>query len=506
MIRSCGALRFVLPVAIALNGCTAGSTGAPAISQVNPDNPNYSKLQFAVGTANIYGVQSSGGTLGLNVVSTLRQPDGASAVGVDTPIITPPAPLPFAGTPIAPAAGLADPYTTVYTANNPTFVYSEEPSLQETSGATLLDITGTPQTVHPGTPVCDTVSPTPPAGFTTCPTGITPPVEPDTTTFGQSGGVFAMGLAPYNVVDTTQQSYSYAPYAQPFYEQDSSRLFEPWGGPPAFDPNGDGMGWRDGLAPAGIDSFGDPYFLGIGEGITTFESVTPLPGAYQLAVQIGTVGNNGTTHVATISASATLASVLQMLPDITTPTVTPDANGDGGASVVVVLPAGVTEAFVQIVDFGPGSGPGVSSDLPANCQGPKGTSFAPVYYTIEVTASGTYQLPATSGPNINATGGNKLLTPTPSICTAAQNTAALGTATSADDFTVQIIGFDYPDYEAVQSLMLKTVPQAPTITGPNGQSDITISAPLEYVASGTGYNAPTPLGKARRVPERLLRR
>src|ERR1700687_1602181 len=122
--------------AAALTACTVGQTTAPGISSVNPGDPNYSKLQFAVGTANIYGV------LGLNVVSTLRQPHGPSAIGVSTPTIT--GPFTFAAPP-APANGaLADPYTTLFPNVS---LGITGPSLPETSGAAPT-ITGTPQSVH----------------------------------------------------------------------------------------------------------------------------------------------------------------------------------------------------------------------------------------------------------------------------------------------------------------------------------------------------------------------
>ena len=87
---------------------------------------------------------------------------------------------------------------------------------------------------------------------------------------------------------------------------------------------------------------------------------------------------------------------------------------------------------MQIVDYGPNAGPNpvyppaangtIATTL--NCQGPKGTQFAPVYYTVHVTASGSYALGALHGPNTNVTGGMNNLTPSPSICTAAQNVAA----------------------------------------------------------------------------------
>src|SRR5579885_93813 len=263
-----------------LAACGANSGGVP-ITSVNPTSPSYAKLQFAVGTANIYGTAT-----GLNVVSTLRQPAGESAIGVSTPSIT--GPFSFSGAAAAPANGtLSDPYTTIPNSG---------PSLPETTASTP-SITGTQQTIHPGTPFCDGTG-TLPAGFTPCPSGF----SPDATTFGQSGGVFAMGLAPYNAVAEQGQAYAYAPYVEPLYDNGTAHpLFLPWGGPPAFDPDGNGMGTRDGLVPLGGDSFGNPYFLGVAEGITAFEGVAAGSGTYTLNVSVATVGNGGAVTVNTIA-------------------------------------------------------------------------------------------------------------------------------------------------------------------------------------------------------------
>ena len=464
--------------------CTAGGAPGPSISSVNVGDPNYSHLQLAVGTANLYGTVT-----GLNVVSTLRQPNGRSAVGVDTPTLTGPFTFSAAATP-APASGQSDPYTTVFPQLSPTIAPAIiGPSLPETTAASVA-ITGTPQTVHPGTPYCDSTGSVPNLDFSVCPNGI----SPNASTFGESGGAFAMGLAPYNTVAAQGQSYSYAPYPQPMYENNHPQ-FIPWGGPPAFDPDGNGMGTRDGLVPLGFDSFGFPFWLGVGEGVTAFENVTPAVGTYQLSISIGIIGNGGPSFV-TISKSAMLSS-LSLLPTVTAPTVLPDANGDGGATFTATVPAPVTEALVQIVDFGPGGDPtNTSGPGPSNCQGPKGTAFAPVYYTVKITASGTYNLPPTDGPNTNLNGGSQNLTPSPSICTAAQNNAS-GNTNAYDTFTVQMIGFDYPDYEAAFSLTQQNTPQAPTITGPNGQSDITVSSMVEEVCSSSSSCTSTPLLRIR---------
>lgn len=467
------ALLSILSI-VTLAACSAGAVGGPAITSVNPASPSYDSLQFAVGTANLYD-----GTLGLNVVSTFRQTNGTSATGVNTPTIT----GPFSFTASAASGGGPDPYSSVLNGG---------PSLSETTRPAAA-ITGTPQTVAPGTPNCDGTGALP-SGFIACQGTI----APNTTTFGQSGGVFAMGIAPYNHQGFSGQAWSYQPYPQPFYS--STHLpFIPWGGPPAFDPDGTGLGERDGVGSInpGLDNFGDPYFLGVGEGITVFDGLSPAAGTYTLSVAIATIGNGGAISTSTVAKSATLGS-LAVLPTISAAVLTPDANGDGGASFTATLPAGVTEAYLQIADYGPNGGPNEASPAtnPPNCQGPRGTSFAPVYYTVHITASGPYNLPPTIGPNSATTGGVSNVVPSPSLCTAAQNTAANGgTATAADDFVVQMFGFDYPIYQAALGLTQKSTPEDPAITGPNGQADITISVPMEQDAGGS----PVPVARHRHV-------
>jgi hypothetical protein len=464
---------------LVLAGCGGSATSAPPVSTVNPTSPNYSSLQFSVGTANMYGV-----TTGLNVVSTFRQTNGASATGVNTPTLSGPITinaLPQPGFGEA-NSGFPDPYVTVF---------SGGPSLREFGTGSVA---GTPQSVAQGTPVCDAVG-TVPSGFQSCPAGL----SPNTSTFGESGGVFAMGLAPYNAVPSTGQAYSYQPYPQPLYGQQdttSSYLFIPWGGPPAFDPDGTGLGERDGAGSInGIDSFGDPYFLGVGEGITAFDGVAPSSGSYTLAVGVSTVGNGGAVSTSTLTKTATL-NAATVLPAITSPVFTPDDNGGGSFSFT--LPGGATEAEVQIVDYGPNGGPGESSPTsnPLNCQGARGTQFAPVYYTIVVTAGTTsYTLPDTIGPNTATSGGKSNIVPSPSICTGTQNsTATSGSATAGDDVVIQAIAFDYPAYEAAHSLVSKFT-ENPTIVGSAGQSDLTISQAEEQNNGGTA--APVALHRVR---------
>ena len=90
--------RCYLPVAAALllTACSSGAVGQePVIAAVNPSSTD--KLQFAVGVATINETSTSQVVLGLNTVETLRQPDGLSAVLLDTPYIT--GPPKFSGQP-----------------------------------------------------------------------------------------------------------------------------------------------------------------------------------------------------------------------------------------------------------------------------------------------------------------------------------------------------------------------------------------------------------------------
>jgi hypothetical protein len=214
---------------------------------------------------------------------------------------------------------------------------------------------------------------------------------------------------------------------------------------------------RDGLFNLGAGVLGIPL------GVTTFAGVGARTGSYTLSLTIPT----GPTSSGVVTTTATLASTAK-LGTITAPALALDANG-GGSFTITALPAGVTEELVQIVDDGPGG------SATGSCQGAIGAAegAGPVYYTILVKAPGTYTLPDTIGPNTTITSGATTITPSPSICTAAQNTAANGAATPADAYTVQAIGADYPLYE---SLYPNSKSETPTIAGAGGQSDITISA------------------------------
>jgi hypothetical protein len=391
------------------------SLAACSGSGTNPANPTRqpiqaSILQFSVGTANLYGTGS-----GLNVVVTYRQPSdglhpGDSAVAVSSPTLT-------VGSGLPGSAGAPDGFfSTIASGPAPTEL-----------GTHNLTSTGQAQS--------------------------TP------TTFGRSGGAFALGIEPFNYNEGGEPD-NIVPYAVPLYDPNPSsdtNSFIPWGGPPAFDPGGDGQGTRDGKSFPTIGS-GAQVTLGISEGLDVFDQIAPVVGPYTLGIAVP-----ADTGTVTTTKTAALGSV-GLLPTLTAPIATLDGNG--GASFTVKLAAGVTEGYIQVVDLGPlsasGSGLSCHHNGPAS-QFPNATDL-PVYYTMVVRPG---HLGGTIGDASGPLG-------TPSICTAAQNTTANGgTATPGDTFQVTLLGFDYPLYEATP--FINNAPQ-PAINGGAGQSDVTISA------------------------------
>lgn len=375
----------------AIAGCAGNAASPPeAVTVVSPST---AKAQLAVGTANLFGTIT-----GMNVVATMRTPSGSSVL-LSTPTLTGPFVLPATpGTKTSTGATIAD-----------------GPSASEIATGGI--ISGTPQ-VTPGTPASQIAA----------------------TTFGIRGGLFANGFIPANADNVGNARVT--PYTQPLYDQNDTNAFVPLGGPPAFDPNGNGEGTRDGTF--------DPSVLGIYEGLNIFAGVTPKTGAYALSVVIPT--NSGNT---TIAASANLPTLVA-LGTVTAPTFVP--SGKGGGTFAVTLPGGVTDALVSVTDNG-------AADGKPNCHlGNPGTA----YYTIHATASGTVTLPDLDGPKT----ATAPFAATPTICTAAQN-AAVQNMSGGDTFTVQLIGADYPLYASNYLFNLTT--QLPSIVGPAGTDDITVS-------------------------------
>jgi hypothetical protein len=255
-------------------------------------------------------------------------------------------------------------------------------------------------------------------------------------TFGNDGGAFGLGIEPFNYVAPLGKAGVAGGGTDP-------NQFIPGGGPPAFSLAGNTAATLAG-------------FNGVSEGLDVFE-VPPAVGTYTLTVNVST--NTVTVPPATATAAITSAAPL---PAFVAP-VPVLAGTTGGATAAVVLPAGVTEAYIQFTDYGSTTitAAGPPAVQATSCVG--ATNATPVYYTVVIKASGTATLPAGS------------------LCTAAQNTTAnAGTATDGDAFTVQAIGFDYGAFEASYPNSLGA--SAPSLAGAGGshQADVTVSSAGVY--------------------------
>jgi hypothetical protein len=386
--------------AAGLAACTAGQTGPPDIKGVNP--LAISSLQFAVGTANIGGVAT-----GMNVLVTMRQANGQSAVLVNTPALSGPFTLP---------AG-----TAVSDANGSTVVSGNAPSTNETGTAptpvgcpVTACIAGTPQQT-PGTPL---------ASF------------PYLSSFGTSGGAFGIGFAPANYTANGAPN-SLTPYRIPMYAIPGGfSSITPWGGPPAYDPTGNGRGTRDGTFPAGV--------LGVALGTSVFSGANPGVGTYTMNVAIPSTGSTGT-----VTATSTLAAVTP-LATIAPPTLVSSTVGGGPFTIAYVLPGGITGAYVTILNRGGGGCSGTQISSPT------------AWYTFWVTASGTVTV-----NNANA----------PTTTTAGVFPVA---ACTGDLIRAWVIGFDYNHYALSYNGPLgSTYPQTPALPA---KADISISQALNFAS------------------------
>lgn len=261
----------VLVTGALLAGCsgglsTNGSSYSPPVSQTNLSN---NKLEFAVGTANYQG------TTYLNTVVSFRQPNGASAVLVDTPTITGPAGF------TVPAVASAG-----------------------TDGGTA-HISGTPQT-----------APTYP-----------PASPPPATTFNQSGGAFSYGFAPFNSNTLGTAFYPGNPplYSQPFYIASASKL-QFYGGPPAFPFFNDGtypagfLGYSQGFTMFGATPVSGQYTLSV---LVPAANTSPL-----------TTTANATLNAATVLGLPTVAGITEDGSGGLSGTVTP---GSGATETLVYV-------------------------------------------------------------------------------------------------------------------------------------------------------------------------
>ncbi len=344
-------------------GCTAGQSAVePTAPQAALDQTT---LQFAVGTANIFGT-----AVGLNTVVTFRQPNGFSATLLNTPTITGPAGfLVNAGpdTNPTPTTNKTQPITTA----------GADSGTNHISGS-AIPVAGAPFTA---------------------------------TTFDLNGGAFAYGFAPQN--STSAGSATFTLYRSPIYNATQLRYV---GGPPLY------QNVRDGSFPSG--------FTGYSQGFVSFAKVTLAAGQYGLSVNVP--ASNATP--VTKTATATLGSLVA-LPTIAAPVFA--RTGANGGSVTYVAPAGTVETIAYVFDS------------------TAGTFFS--------------QISHTTGPQTLTIGDN--------LGAHVFGSPASPTFTTGDALAVYVVGFNYPAFEAGPPSNLSTTP---TITGANGQADITMSASTAF--------------------------
>ncbi len=442
-----------MAVGISLAACGASGNGGTAPSNVAPIAKNV--LQFAVGTANLFGTSTA-----LNVVVTYRQPSGSYAPGdsgtlLNIPTLTLPGPL---------AANSATGSASAVTGYDPLSTVLYTPATSEVGNDAITASSQSPTTAT-------------------------------VTSFGQSGGAFGLGIEPFNSIgggsaagsgnpSSLGSPFQVAPYPVPLYDAaaataagDPNSLI-PWGGPPAFDLTGSG---GDSVVGNGNYPTGT---AGVSEGIDVFEGVAPTAGTYSLSVAVP--ANTGTV---TQTQSFALPAVVTIATP-TDPTLTPDGSG-GGSFAGFVMPAGATEAYVQVVDYGPADQTATGASSPSQPTGCNGASVAaPIYYTVETTTT-----PAALGDAL-APGG------APSTCTAAANNAVTqGTtypaAAGADQVVIQVVAFDYPAFESSYPSSLKN--PSPTILGSKGSDDIAIAPAACTFVGGASCNANLPLIRKRQM-------
>lgn len=375
-------------------GCgTNGNAQIPPITQA-PLSQN--ALQLAVGTARI---GEDANVVGLNVVATLRQPNGLSGVLADQPMLTGPAGFAVGG-----AAPGAYPSAAVSSAN---------------VDAGTAHISGSPQVPLSNANLVN-------------------------STLGTFTGVFSYGFGPFNCDQNCTNISGYYPgnpnasggngFSSSIYDGSSivaqtlqsvdptqplpffsSRPFDYLIGPPAV------PFFNDGTFPIG--------FTGYSPGFTDFETA-PAAGQYSLTVNVAAQNAKSAVY----NATATLGSTTALGPI----TVTDFTGSAGGGTGHVMVPGGVTETLVFIVD-----------------------EEAGLYYTVgPLTGTGSvaFTLPGTLGPCVG-TGCQNGASATPSL-------------TSADHVAIAAVGFDYPAFDAAPPGNRQ---QKPAIVGANGQADLTAS-------------------------------
>lgn len=235
------------------------------------------------------------------------------------------------------------------------------------------------------------------------------------TTFGTQGGVFGGGIGPFNATQTASNFYpgNPPPYATPFFGTGAGA------GAPVLLL----------IGPPAVAQFTNinfpPGFAGYLPGFTAF-AATPVAGSYTMSVNVSAANAASTT----VSGSASITSTTPM-GAVSAPGFTKD--GAGGGTVSFTAPAGTSESIAFI------------HDLTAN-----------VYYAIgPISGSG-----AQSG------------TLTDSLGPCGSPPCGTTSIPTGDNFSITVVSFDYPDFEATQP---GNTSQTPTVTSGGGQADLSIS-------------------------------
>jgi hypothetical protein len=343
------------------------------------------------------------------------------------------------------------PATTTYNPANSTLDFAVGTATLQTSGAPFIGLNvvetfrqqsglsgsliNTPKITGPYNFVGETVN----GGNANYISGTPPDGDCTATTFGCTGGAFGYGIAPDNLIGSTQ---SFAQYSQPLLNtRNGLNAVLYYGGPPVWPQV------TNGTYPTG--------FVGFSPGFLTFDTA-PVLGDFNLTLQIPT-GLQGHVDVSKVAHMTSLTP----LPALTASQPFADPANPGGLKIVLSVPAGFLEELVFVSDFG-------------QCypQTTLGTSQA--FYTVRTTQPGVQEL--TLPPNLGPTTGSS---PTHTICTAADNQQATGNPNATGDrYSIYAAGFDYPAYAAAYP---QNTQVAPTITGANGQADVSLSSVQQFV-------------------------
>jgi hypothetical protein len=431
-------LRGALPLlALCAGGCTTGQVGVlPSVATVPL---NSTTLQLAVGTATL-SQQAGAPYIGLNVVATYRQPNGQPATVANTPALSGPADFSngLAGVPMGSIYGLT-PQQVMQAGQFLKVLPLFGPLAPTVNGSLFTSLVGV-------------------LGYGFGPANIVAEqansvVLPRIPTVAN-----CFGVVPVSDVPTVGSGFyefnavRYAALLLPLFGGLPNTGCEPhvqtivathyYGGPPAW-PSPQGYG-----NPVG--------FPGFPLGFTDF-ATPPVAGVYSLGLQIPT--NADATSYASLSASAQLPAtvVAHPLPQMPQPALR--IQSDGSAFIDVTVPPGVSEA--------------IALASTTRCDNAQATEAAipDQQYAVVVKAPGRYSLFLKNDLGPPDSHGNPLHT----FCTSA-DTQQYGTTSAL--FSLTLVGFDYPAYEASYPQSTTASPAITNGDGHHGTADMTAASPV----------------------------